>query len=121
MSDDTISLNVSSASAAGAPLRRQNTDAIVQHDSPRPPQAQAAAAHRRPPVDIAEVAQRIESYLKSVNRSLEFRVDDESGRTVVSVRDGETGDLIRQFPSDEVLRLAQMAEDQTIVLLEETA
>jgi uncharacterized FlaG/YvyC family protein len=48
-----------------------------------------------------------------------MRVDKPSGHTVVSVRDTETGDLIRQFPGDEVLRLAEMAQEQTIVLVRE--
>jgi flagellar protein FlaG len=70
---------------------------------------------------IEAVAQRLETYLKSVSRSLEFRVDAGSGRTVISVRDSDTGELIRQIPGEEVLRLAQMAEDQTVVLLNEKA
>lgn len=72
-----------------------------------------------PPPDIKQVAQRIETYLKSVNRALEFRVDDASGRTVVTVRDAENGELIRQIPNEEVLRFAQLADEQTIVLLNE--
>lgn len=70
---------------------------------------------------IEAVAQRLETYLKSVGRSLEFRVDAASGRTVLSVRDAQTGDLIRQIPGEEALRLAEMAEDQTIVLVNERA
>jgi flagellar protein FlaG len=38
---------------------------------------------------------------------LQFSVDSASGRTVVSVRDMATGDVIRQIPSEEALRLAQ--------------
>jgi flagellar protein FlaG len=68
---------------------------------------------------IEAVAQRLETYMKSVARSLEFRVDAGSGRTVISVRDSDTGELIRQIPGEEVLRLAQMAEDQTVVLVNE--
>jgi flagellar protein FlaG len=70
--------------------------------------------------DVAQAVERIQSYLKSVNHSLEFRIDSDSGRTVVSVRDVETGDLIRQFPSEEVLRLAQLADEQSVPLLNET-
>lgn len=79
-----------------------------------PKTAAAAAAP-----SIEAVAQRLEAYMKSVSRSLEFRVDAGSGRTVISVRDADTGELIRQIPGEEVLRLAQMAEDQTVVLLNE--
>ena len=95
---------------------------------PTPVQVAAPAAQPRPqakpkqpPVDIQKVAQQLESFLKRVSRSLEFHVDDASGRMVCSVRDAETGDLIRQIPNEEVLRLAELAHDETIVLVNERA
>jgi flagellar protein FlaG len=66
------------------------------------------------------VARQIEAYLRSNNRALEFRVDADTGRTVISVRDSETGELIRQIPGDEVLRIAQAMKELTS-LLHETA
>jgi flagellar protein FlaG len=69
--------------------------------------------------DIKQVAHRIESYLRSVNRALEFKVDNASGHTVVTVRDAENGEIIRQIPNEEVLRFAQLAEEQTVVLVNE--
>ena len=72
-------------------------------------------------MDIEKVARQLESFLKRVNRSLEFHVDDASGRMVCSVRDAETGDLIRQIPNEEVLRMAELAHDETIVLVNERA
>ena len=74
-----------------------------------------------PPVDIEAVAKQLESFLKRVSRELEFHVDGSSGRVVCSVRDSQTGDLIRQIPNEEVLRLAELAHDETIVLLSERA
>jgi flagellar protein FlaG len=87
------------------------TTAEPKEDEPRKEPASAR--------QIEAAATQIDRYLKSVSRSLEFRVDKPSGHTVVSVRDTETGDLIRQFPGDEVLRLAEMAQEQTIVLVRE--
>jgi flagellar protein FlaG len=55
----------------------------------------------------AAVAQHLESYLRSVGRSVQFSIDTTSGDTVVSVRDAATGDVIRQIPSEEALRLAR--------------
>lgn len=91
--------------------------------------APAAQSHAKPkqapvdnkPVDIEKVAQQMESFLKRVSRSLEFHVDDASGRMVCSVRDAQTGDLIRQIPNEEVLRMAELAQDETIVLVNERA
>ncbi len=83
-----------------------------------------APAAMHPPVvpsaQLEDIAKQLDSYIRSVSRSLEFKVDDASGRTIISVRDAETGDLIRQIPNEEALRFAQMAEEQTIVLLKET-
>ena len=93
---------------------------------PQPEQAAAPAVQQQAkpkpkpePVEIEAVARQLESFLKRVSRSLEFHVDDASGRTVCSVRDAQTGDLIRQIPNEEVLRLAELAHDETIVLVNE--
>jgi len=40
------------------------------------------------------------------NRSLEFSVDTDTKRSIVKLIDTETGDLIRQFPSEEMLAIA---------------
>jgi flagellar protein FlaG len=87
--------------------------------SARPPQTQTQAKPKQQPADIEAVAKQLESFLKRVSRSLEFHVDDASGRMVCSVRDATTGDLIRQIPNEEVLRLAELAHDETIVLVNE--
>lgn len=93
---------------------------VEQKQQPTDTAAPAKPVERSIPTPtLEEVAARIDKYLKSVSRTLEFRVDGPSGRTVVSVRDAETGDLIRQFPNEDILRLAEMAEDQTIVLVNE--
>ena len=86
-----------------------------------PPRPKQPPVEVKPAVDIEKVAQQLETFLKRVSRSLEFHVDDASGRMVCSVRDAETGDLIRQIPNEEVLRMAELAHDETIVLLNEKA
>jgi flagellar protein FlaG len=111
-----------------------NTQAVRPvsvHDQQRPideaKKAEVAAPVVEQPEEVQsvdhvkEVARQLDAYLRSVSRSLEFRVDADSGRTIVTVRDAQTGDVIRQIPGEEVLRLAQMAHDDTIVLLRETA
>jgi flagellar protein FlaG len=82
---------------------------------------QPQAKPKQQPADIEAVAKQLESFLKRVSRSLEFHVDDASGRMVCSVRDAQTGDLIRQIPNEEVLRMAELAHDETIVLVNERA
>lgn len=43
---------------------------------------------------------------------LEFQVDDESGRTVITVYHPETDEVIRQIPPEQALKLAQMLREQ---------
>jgi flagellar protein FlaG len=52
--------------------------------------------------------------VQNMQRSLEFSVDDITGQTVVKVKDKETDEVIRQMPSEDVLKLAQhMHEHQS--------
>ena len=104
---------------AGVPAAVNAQPAAAQ--AAAPVQAPAKAKAPPPSVDIEAVAKQLESFLKRVSRELEFHVDGSSGRVVCSVRDSQTGDLIRQIPNEEVLRLAELAHDETIVLLSERA
>jgi flagellar protein FlaG len=92
---------------------------VQSASAPLPRQQQPQAEPKAPVADIEAVARQLESFLKNVSRSLEFHVDESSGRMVCSVRDAETGDLIRQIPNEEVLRMAELAHDETIVLVNE--
>jgi flagellar protein FlaG len=122
MSSDKLAISTSAAALlATSTMQRKKTGAageqIAATKHPAPEQAQPE--QKAGSADITAVASRIENYLKSVNRALEFKVDSASGRTIVTVRDAENGELIRQIPNEEVLRFAQLAEEQTVVLLNE--
>jgi flagellar protein FlaG len=114
----------------GMTVKPVGVPTTAQKAAPAAPAAQVAAPavqlpakskQAPPPVEIEAVARQLESFMKRVSRSLEFHVDDASGRMVCSVRDAQTGDLIRQIPNEEVLRLAELAHDETIVLVNERA
>lgn len=47
-----------------------------------------------------------------------FSVDDETGKIVVKVRDVETGDILRQIPSEEMLDFARNASKGVGVTLD---
>jgi flagellar protein FlaG len=107
-------------SAVGAARGSAPATSSAGRSETAPAQTERASVGRLPQQTIEEVAQRIDSYLRSVGRSIEFSIDADSGRTVIMVRDKETGELIRQIPNEEALRLAEMAADETIVLVNET-
>jgi flagellar protein FlaG len=75
-----------------------------------------------PPIEVPKiesVTKQIDSFLRSIGRSINFRVDPGSGRMVVSVLDSTTGEVIRQVPGEEALRLAQRIEDTLSALVDE--
>jgi flagellar protein FlaG len=51
------------------------------------------------------VAQKLQDFVGEMNKGLEFSVDKDSGRDVIKVIDKNSGDLIKQYPSEEVLDL----------------
>lgn len=69
-------------------------------------------------LNVETAVTEINEYVQSVQRDLQFFIDEDSGVTVVRVRDKETGDLIRQIPEDIFLNLAQkFKEDKTLNLI----
>jgi len=70
---------------------------------------------------IKEKVAEMNQYVQKLDRKLEFTVDDSSGDTVVKVIDSETDELIRQIPSEEVLRIKKAVDTYRGILLETKA
>lgn len=86
-----------------------------------PKQAAKAPPVEVPKIKIESVTKQIDSFLRSIGRSINFRVDPGSGEMVVSVIDANTGEIIRQVPGEEALKLAQSIEARMSVMVDETA
>ena len=54
----------------------------------------------------------ITAYVQNLQRDLQFQVDTELGRTIVSVVDSETKEVIRQIPSEDIVARARFLEEQ---------
>jgi flagellar protein FlaG len=72
------------------------------------------------PVDISKVVERLNDFVQDSQRSLRFRVDDLSGRTVITVFNDSTGEVVRQIPSAEVLALAEKLDQLAGSLVDAT-
>ena len=66
------------------------------------------------------MTKQIDSFLRSIGRSINFRVDPGSGEMIVSVIDATTGEIIRQVPGEEALKLAQSIEARMSAMIDET-
>ena len=56
---------------------------------------------------------------QSLNRKVDYHILQESNEVVVKIRDGETGEVIRQIPEEEFLRLANRISDFNESILDE--
>ena len=62
--------------------------------------------------ELQSAVSKINDYVQNIQRSLQFTVDEESGKDVVTVLDTETEEIIRQYPSEEVLAFARQLAQQ---------
>jgi flagellar protein FlaG len=88
-------------SPSGAPAG--NTASVSGRDLP-PPEPPVSAA------DIERAVRRLTELMNETQRSLRFQVDELSGRTVITVLDAETNEVVRQIPSPEFLAVVRHLE-----------
>lgn len=83
--------------------------------------AKSAQAAERQPVNRAELQKELDETLKDSQTALQFRVDDDAQRVVVSVVDRESGDVIYQIPTEVALRIAKRIRDAGQGMISESA
>ena len=78
---------------------------------------QALERTERSAESVEQAVASLNEYVQSVQRDLKFQLDDQSGKTIITVYDGSTEEIVRQIPDDVVLRLARdLQQDQPISL-----
>lgn len=71
--------------------------------------------------NMADLVERFRSQVQNIQRDLSFSVDDSTGDVVVRVIDGESGKIVRQIPSEEILRLTERLDEMRSLLFEAKA
>lgn len=94
-SNGTIGNNVVPSNAA-------TSDSKAVTATPIPAQAAEPSI-----TEVQQAANKVRRIVQMMASNLEFSVDQASGRTVVKLTDVQTGDTIRQIPSQEMLDLAR--------------
>ncbi len=84
------------------------TDADPAREAPNAEQLRAAAARLQQVVEAGS------------GRQLDFTVNEKLRELVVKVSDRKTGEVIREIPSKEVLRLREQLDDLIGALFDET-
>jgi flagellar protein FlaG len=125
METQNLNLNISSAqkgevtSSYQAPSQvKQNIDEQKNTTTPTAASNNEVAKTELSPEKLEKVVQQLQDFMGEMNRSLQFKVDEDSGRNVIKVIDKESGDLVKQYPSEEVLGIVAKLAEATGVLVD---
>ena len=66
---------------------------------------------------VKDAVSKLNDYVQSNERTLDFQMDEDSGKTVIKVYDTLSAELIRQIPNELALELAQNLNDEEPSLL----
>tara|TARA_R110002072_G_scaffold31735_19_gene97766 strand:- start:1679 stop:2074 length:396 start_codon:yes stop_codon:yes gene_type:complete len=66
---------------------------------------------------LANAVAKLNDYIQSVQRDLRFTLDEASGRSVITVIDSRSNEVIRQIPEEITLSLAQKLNNEEPLLL----
>src|SRR5688572_21987950 len=101
-------MDIKSMSATA--LVAQPAPAQEARETPAPAVVEALAPKPEPKPsrdDLREAMKEIQKVVGNNATNLQFSVDEKTGRTIVSVIDAETRQVVRQIPSEEVMRMAR--------------
>ncbi|GLO23938.1 flagellar protein FlaG [Pseudomonas putida] len=71
--------------------------------------------------DLEKAVGEIRDFVQSSQRQLDFSIDDSTGRVVVKVIATQSGEVIRQLPSELALKLAQSLSEASSLLFDDQA
>lgn len=81
-------------------------------------EADSAKTEEKP---VEAALSNIQDFVQNIQRNLNFALDDSSGRVVVKVTDAVSGEVIRQIPTEEVLKLAESLSEARSLLFQAEA
>jgi len=102
-----------------ASIPEQNAKTRAASDNAEPSsesESTTLTAEAVEPTELEQAVSAVQDFVQSVQRDLNFELDDASGQVVVKVIESESGEVIRQFPSEEALGLAASVEESRSLL-----
>ena len=106
----TKSIQIGSAKGDTKPVTQVEITPKVARDVARNLRTKAQEirkeiAPEKPPV--MEIARKVQEYLKQNGVKIQLKVNKESGKVILIVRDPETGKVVREIPPDIYFKLVE--------------
>lgn len=86
-----------------------------------PSRAVAAVKEAVNPTSLKQATDQLNQAIKLMANNLQFTIDEETGIDVVKVVDTDTKEVIRQFPSEEILAIAKAIDQLQGLLVRDKA
>ncbi len=99
----------------------RSSNAVTPQSGGVSAQPEQSADQQGSSVPLDRAVASMSTFIQSVQRNLDFSVDDTSGEVVIKVVDTESGKLVRQIPSEEALRLSEQLEELRSLMFETRA
>ncbi|MEN3372861.1 flagellar protein FlaG [Dechloromonas sp. ZS-1] len=113
-----IQPQVEAAQRQAAAARRAETE--VQKTTEVTPDTKKSVAELQKE-DVKKAVDDIQKFVSTKNQDLQFSIDEELGKTVVKVVDRSTKEIIRQYPSEEMLQIAKALDKLQGLLVKQQA
>ena len=72
-------------------------------------------------LSVEDAVKRLADFVSPTQSQISFSIDEESGLRVVKILDNESKEVIRQFPSEEAIALAQALDKIQGLLIKDKA
>jgi len=70
---------------------------------------------------LERIAKAMSDYIRSIQRDLHIKIDDQTDKVVIQVISKSDGKIIRQVPPEELLKIAAKIEEMVGVLFDKSA
>lgn len=95
--------------------------AAVKEPAPIEIRLPGQAASQPSQEQVRQAVEAVKTAVEPVARDLHFTVDKETGKTIISVVDSATKEVIRQIPGEEIVAIAKAIDRMKSLLFKQTA
>lgn len=107
--------------AAGTPAEPEKTAAPANAAAGLRPPSPADKVGTVEGAALSDALSRVREFVQPINDSIQFSLDEDTGRTVVKVVDVQTQQILRQIPSEEMLQIAKALDKLQGLLIQNKA
>ncbi|MDE1164315.1 MAG: flagellar protein FlaG [Pseudomonas sp.] len=116
--DMSVKLNASYPPLTAQPAATSNAAPATAATSAATASDKTSIARQPEKAELEQAVKDMQDFVNSTQRNLEFSIDDTTHQVVVKVIATDSGEVVRQIPSETALKLAQSLKDGNSTLFD---